>query len=29
VWKEFRAAHPKAPIIAHGMNNSNDILPLE
>ena len=28
VWKEFRAAHPKAPIIAHGMNNSNDILPL-
>jgi allantoinase len=28
VWKEFRATHPKAPIIAHGMNNSNDILPL-
>jgi allantoinase len=28
VWKEFRAAQPKAPIIAHGMNNSNDILPL-
>jgi allantoinase len=28
VWKEFRAAHPKAPIIAHGMNNSNEILPL-
>jgi peptidoglycan/xylan/chitin deacetylase (PgdA/CDA1 family) len=28
VWKEFRAANPKAPIIAHGMNNSNDILPL-
>jgi allantoinase len=28
VWTEFRAAHPKAPIIAHGMNNSNDILPL-
>ena len=28
VWKELRAAHPKAPIIAHGMNNSNDILPL-
>ncbi len=27
-WKEFRAAQPKAPIIAHGMNNSNDILPL-
>ena len=28
VWKELRAAHPKAPIVAHGMNNSNDILPL-
>src|SRR5580704_3819914 len=28
VWKEFRAAQPKAPVIAHGMNNSNDILPL-
>jgi allantoinase len=28
VWKEFRAAQSKAPIIAHGMNNSNDILPL-
>jgi peptidoglycan/xylan/chitin deacetylase (PgdA/CDA1 family) len=28
VWKEFRAAQPKAPLIAHGMNNSNDILPL-
>src|SRR5436190_6431909 len=28
VWKEFRAAQPNAPIIAHGMNNSNDILPL-
>src|SRR6202049_3083088 len=28
VWKEFRGAQPKAPIIAHGMNNSNDILPL-
>jgi allantoinase len=28
VWKEFRAALPKAPIVAHGMNNSNDILPL-
>ncbi len=28
VWKEFRATHPNAPIIAHGMNNSNDILPL-
>jgi peptidoglycan/xylan/chitin deacetylase (PgdA/CDA1 family) len=28
VWKEFRSIQPKAPIIAHGMNNSNDILPL-
>jgi peptidoglycan/xylan/chitin deacetylase (PgdA/CDA1 family) len=28
VWKEFRAAQPGAPIIAHGMNNSNRILPL-
>src|SRR5271166_4453156 len=27
-WKELRAAQPNAPIIAHGMNNSNDILPL-
>src|ERR1700745_196483 len=28
VWKEFRAAQPGAPIVAHGMNNSNEILPL-
>ena len=28
VWKEFRALLPAAPIVAHGMNNSNDILPL-
>jgi hypothetical protein len=28
VWKDFRALHPQAPIVAHGMNNSNDILPL-
>src|SRR5712691_1796363 len=28
VWKEFRAAQPNAPIIAHGMNNTNHILPL-
>jgi allantoinase len=28
VWKELRAAQPNAPIIAHGINNSNDILPL-
>jgi len=28
VWKEFRATQPNAPVIAHGMNNSNRILPL-
>jgi peptidoglycan/xylan/chitin deacetylase (PgdA/CDA1 family) len=28
VWKELRATQPYAPIIAHGMNNSNRILPL-
>jgi len=28
VWKEFRAVQPAAPIIAHGMNNSNRPLPL-
>ena len=28
IWKEFRATQPSAPIIAHGINNSNDILPL-
>ena len=28
VWKEFRATVPKAPIVAHGMNNSTDQLPL-
>jgi peptidoglycan/xylan/chitin deacetylase (PgdA/CDA1 family) len=28
VWKELRAAQPKAPIIAHGINNTNDMLPL-
>ena len=27
-WKEFRAAQPDAPIIAHGMNNTNHMLPL-
>src|SRR5262249_40496542 len=29
VWKEFRASQPDAPIIAHGMNNTNRMLPLE
>jgi len=28
VWKEFRATQPNAPIIAHGMNNTNHGLPL-
>jgi peptidoglycan/xylan/chitin deacetylase (PgdA/CDA1 family) len=28
VWKEFRASQPKAPIVAHGMNNTNHMLPL-
>jgi peptidoglycan/xylan/chitin deacetylase (PgdA/CDA1 family) len=28
VWKEFRATQPNAPIVAHGMNNSNRGLPL-
>jgi allantoinase len=27
-WKEFRATQPNAPIIAHGMNNTNRMLPL-
>jgi allantoinase len=29
VWKQFRSLVPKAPIIAHGMNNSTQLLPLE
>jgi allantoinase len=29
VWKELRAAVPQAPIVAHGMNNSTDMLPLK
>jgi allantoinase len=28
VWKQFRAAQPNAPIIAHGMNNTSRMLPL-
>ena len=28
VWKEFRASRPTAPIVAHGMNNTNHMLPL-
>jgi allantoinase len=27
-WKEFRTLQPAAPIIAHGMNNTNNQLPL-
>lgn len=29
VWKEFRSLVPKAPIIAHGINNSTELLPLQ
>jgi allantoinase len=28
VWQELRALVPQAPIIAHGLNNSTDLLPL-
>jgi allantoinase len=28
VWKEFRGSQPNAPIVAHGMNNTNHGLPL-
>ncbi len=27
-WKQFRSLVPKAPIIAHGINNSTELLPL-
>jgi len=27
-WKEFRASQPNAPLVAHGLNNSNRTLPL-
>jgi peptidoglycan/xylan/chitin deacetylase (PgdA/CDA1 family) len=29
VWLEFRATVPDAPIVAHGLNNSTDLLPLD
>lgn len=29
LWKNFRSLVPKAPIIAHGMNNSQELLPLK
>jgi allantoinase len=28
VWREFRETQPNAPVIAHGMNNTNHMLPL-
>src|SRR5262245_13375686 len=28
VWKEFRTSQPNAPIMAHGLNNTNRMLPL-
>ncbi len=28
LWKQFRSLVPKAPIIAHGVNNSTELLPL-
>jgi allantoinase len=29
LWKQFRSLVPKAPIVAHGINNSTELLPLE
>ncbi len=29
IWKEFRALVPRAPILAHGLNNSTEMLPLD
>ena len=29
IWKEFRALVPKAAIVAHGFNNSTEMLPLD
>ena len=29
VWKRFRTLVPKGPIVAHGMNNSSDQLPMD
>ena len=28
IWKQFRALVPNAPIVAHGINNSTELLPL-
>jgi allantoinase len=29
LWKQFRTLVPAAPIVAHGLNNSTELLPLE
>ncbi len=29
VWKELRTLVPTAPVVAHGLNNSTDLLPLD
>ena len=29
IWKQFRASVPKAAIVAHGINNSTEMLPLD
>jgi len=29
IWKQFRTSVPKAAIVAHGINNSTELLPLE
>lgn len=29
IWKQFRALVPKAAIVAHGLNNSTEMLPLD
>lgn len=29
VWKQFRASVPRAAIVAHGINNSSELLPLD
>jgi allantoinase len=29
IWKDLRASVPNAPIVAHGLNNSTDLLPLD
>ena len=29
IWKQFRASMPKASIVAHGINNSTEMLPLD